>query len=134
MSALGGYALVFGDVGYIKRQMMQKELVHLQSKISLLQAENRYLSEQYALSSSKKKSLSQKGKIFQNSDLTILKFEEESPPKPSLFSFFSDRKDRIAEARLLFIVIMLFLGSCGYLLLYRIAKKQRISPSQNIDE
>ena len=73
LSTLGGYALVFGEVGYIKRRTMRKELVHLQSKISLLKAENRYLSEQHILLLSKKKSANQKHKTFQNSDLTIFK-------------------------------------------------------------
>ena len=113
---------------------MKKSLVNLQSKVSLLEAENRYLSEQYALLLSKKKSLSQKDRAFKNPELTILKFEEDSSPKPDLLSFFSHRKDSIAEARLFFLLSMLFLGSCGYLLLYRLSKKQSPVKALNTDE
>ena len=130
LSTIGAYALVFGEVGYIKRKMAKKELVHLQRKVSILKAENHHLSEQYSLLSSKKKSLQQAHKKAKNLNLTILKFEEEKAPKADFFDFFSDPKDSIVEARIFFLVIMLFLGSCGYLLLYRLERKGKATNSE----
>ena len=124
LSTLGGYALVFGEVGYIKRKGAKTDLIQLQRKVSLLKAENRYLNEQYALFSSKIKSKKLARKETRNLNLTILKFEEETPSKPNLFDLFSNHKNSIIEARLLFLVIMLFFGSCIYFCLHRLEKKE----------
>ncbi len=127
MITIGGYALVFGEVGYFKREAMRKEITNLEAKLSLLKSENHYLTKQYDLF--KKKTKIQGRPLSPEKNITIIQFEEEKVKRQGLASFFSYRHDSMQESRLLFLAFMFLISSCGYLLLYHLSKEKRAGSS-----
>lgn len=119
ISTVATYALIFGDVGYIKRNQIKDELKYLENSVSLLRRENLFLKEEY--NSIKKNGLVRETKkSAEKWDITILKFDDQEEEHLSLLELFSLDKGGIIEMRLLFIIIMSLLGACGYIfLLYR---------------
>ncbi len=131
------YTLVFGEVGYIQRQMLMQELSHLKESHAKLSRENGSLNEQYQIL--KKRSLSPKRADGERPAAIILKFEsdQEQEAEQSKFftSLFSGEKNsfhNIQEGRIIFLSCMLFLTLAGYTLLRHIElyPKRQVKDSQ----
>ena len=76
ISTVATYALIFGDVGYIKRNQIKDELKYLENSVSLLRRENLFLKEEY--NSIKKNGLVRETKkSAEKWDITILKFDDQ---------------------------------------------------------
>ena len=125
-----GYVLVFGDVGFLRHQMLSRELHGLEQDLFSLRKEHTLLSDQYYRLQEQEPG--EETVPDRTRALTILRFEDPeagtagvTEPSPLLAAREGDEIS-LTEARILFLAIMALATLFGY---YFISRLRPIAPA-----
>ena len=128
---LAGYVLVFGELGLLRQNQLERELAQLQAEIHSLKQENENLSQQYAgmveqlpaRAAGDESATTSGPRQTLRIPATILNIEE-SPESATTAGFFSQEVEALSleEARILFLTGMFFLAVLGFYGLSRLGQ------------